>query len=45
MIKLKDGVGFKPSPADITENPKKLKFVEIEAAQTARVRSTTSMPP
>ena len=35
-IKLKDGVGFKPSPADIIENPKKLKIIEIEAAQTAR---------
>ena len=36
VIKLKDGVGFKPSPADIVENPKKLKIIEIEAAQTAR---------
>ena len=35
-IKLKDGVGFKPSPADIVANPKKLKIIEIEAAQTAR---------
>lgn len=36
LIKLKDGVGFKPSPLDITDNPKKLKFLEIEAAQTPR---------
>jgi D-methionine transport system substrate-binding protein len=36
VIKLKDGVGFKPSPADIVENPKKLKILEIEAAQTPR---------
>jgi D-methionine transport system substrate-binding protein len=36
IIKLKDGVGFKPTPADITANPKKLKIIEIEAAQTAR---------
>lgn len=36
VIKLKDGVGFKPSPADIVENPKKLKFLEVEAAQTPR---------
>ncbi len=36
IIKLKDGVGFKPTPADIVSNPKKLKIVEIEAAQTAR---------
>jgi D-methionine transport system substrate-binding protein len=36
IIKLKDGVGFKPSPADITANPKKIKVLEIEAAQTPR---------
>jgi len=35
-IKLKDGVGFKPSVADIVSNPKKLKIIEIEAAQTPR---------
>jgi D-methionine transport system substrate-binding protein len=37
LIKLKDGVGYKPTPLDITENAKKLKFVEIEAAQSPRV--------
>jgi len=36
IIKLKDGVGFKPSPADIISNPKKIKILEIEAAQTPR---------
>ncbi|KUL95014.1 hypothetical protein DK26_13275 [Bosea sp. WAO] len=36
VIKLKDGVGFKPTVADIVSNPKKLKIIEIEAAQTAR---------
>ncbi|MCP8937342.1 MetQ/NlpA family ABC transporter substrate-binding protein [Alsobacter sp. SYSU M60028] len=36
VIKLKPGVGFKPSAVDIVENPKKLKIVEIEAAQTPR---------
>lgn len=36
LIKLRDGVGFKPSVADITENPKKLKIVEIDAAQLPR---------
>jgi D-methionine transport system substrate-binding protein len=36
VLKLKDGVGFKPSIADITENTKKLKIVEIDAAQTPR---------
>lgn len=36
VIKLREGTGFKPSVADITDNPKKLKFVEVDAAQTAR---------
>lgn len=36
IIKLKPGVGTKPSVADITDNPKKLKIIEIEAAQTPR---------
>jgi len=35
-IKLKDGVGFKPTVLDIAENPKKLKFVEVDAAQSPR---------
>jgi D-methionine transport system substrate-binding protein len=37
LIKLKDNVGYKPTPLDIVENPKKVKFVEIEAAQGPRV--------
>jgi D-methionine transport system substrate-binding protein len=36
VLKLKDGVGFKPTVADIVENPKKLRIVEIDAAQTPR---------
>lgn len=36
VLKLKQGVGFKPTVADIVENPKKLKIVEVDAAQTAR---------
>jgi len=36
VIKLKDGVGFKPTVADITANPKKFKIIELEAAQTPR---------
>lgn len=36
IIKLRDGVGFKPSVADIIANPKKLKIVEIDAAQLPR---------
>jgi len=36
VIKLKPGTGFKPTVLDITENPKKLKIIEIEAGQTVR---------
>ena len=36
LIKLKDGVGFKATLGDITENPKGLKFNELEAAQLPR---------
>ncbi|MDX3807462.1 MetQ/NlpA family ABC transporter substrate-binding protein [Bosea thiooxidans] len=36
VLKLKDGVGFKPTVADITDNPKKLKILELDAAQTPR---------
>lgn len=36
IIKLKDGVGVKASVLDIVDNPKKLKFVEIDAAQLPR---------
>jgi D-methionine transport system substrate-binding protein len=36
VIKLKDGVGFKPTVLDIVSNPKKLKFIEIDAAQAPR---------
>jgi len=36
VIKLKPDVGFKPSVLDIVENPKKLRFIEIDAAQTPR---------
>ena len=36
IIKLKDGTGFKPKIADITDNPKKLKVVEVDAAQSPR---------
>lgn len=36
VIKLKPNVGFKPTVADIVENPKRLRFIEIDAAQTPR---------
>ncbi|AZS88342.1 ABC transporter substrate-binding protein [Streptomyces griseoviridis] len=36
LITLKDGVGSEATPQDIAENPKKLTFKEVEAAQTVR---------
>jgi D-methionine transport system substrate-binding protein len=36
LITLKPGVGNEATPADITGNPKHLKFKELEAAQTPR---------
>jgi D-methionine transport system substrate-binding protein len=33
LLKLKDGTGITPSVLDIAENPKKLKIVEVDAAQ------------
>src|ERR1700761_3559164 len=36
VLKLKPGVGFKPVVADITENPKNLKIVEVDAPKPAR---------
>ena len=36
VIKLKEGVGMKATPADVVENPKNLKFQELEAAQLPR---------
>jgi D-methionine transport system substrate-binding protein len=36
ILKLKPGVGYKPTVADIVENPKKFRIVEVDAAQTAR---------
>lgn len=36
LIKLKESVGFKATAADVAENPKHLKFKELEAAQLPR---------
>jgi D-methionine transport system substrate-binding protein len=36
VLKLKANVGFKPTVADIADNPMKLKIVEVDAAQTAQ---------
>lgn len=37
VIDLAEGVGLTPSPLDIAENPKNLKFTEVDAAQLPRV--------
>ena len=36
VLKLKEGVGFKPKVTDIIDNPRNFKIVEVDAAQTAR---------
>jgi D-methionine transport system substrate-binding protein len=36
LIKLKPDAGLKATPLDVTENPKKIKFVEVDAAQLPR---------
>ena len=36
LVKLKDGAGLKATPLDVVSNPKKLKFVELDAAQLPR---------
>ncbi|MFI8417522.1 MetQ/NlpA family lipoprotein [Serratia sp. NPDC078593] len=36
LITLKDGVGLLPTVLDVTDNPKKLKLVELEAPQLPR---------
>jgi len=36
LIKLKPNAGLKATPIDVVENPKKLKFIELDAAQLPR---------
>ena len=36
LIKLKPEAGLKATPLDVVDNPKKLKFVEVDAAQLPR---------
>ncbi|HMN78417.1 MAG TPA: MetQ/NlpA family ABC transporter substrate-binding protein [Burkholderiaceae bacterium] len=36
LVKLRDGVGILPTVRDIVDNPKKLRFREIDAAQLSR---------
>jgi D-methionine transport system substrate-binding protein len=43
LIKLADGVGLKPTVLDITDNPKKLDIVELDAAQLPRSLDDTDI--
>lgn len=36
VLKLRQGVGFKPAVADVVDNPKSFEIVEVDAAQTAK---------
>lgn len=36
LVKLKEGAGLKATPLDVVSNPRKLKFVELDAAQLPR---------
>lgn len=43
LIKLKAGVGVTATVADVVENPKNVKFVEVEAAQLPRALDDVSL--
>ncbi len=43
LIKLADGTGLTPSPLDVAENTKNLKFLELEAAQLPRALADTDV--
>jgi D-methionine transport system substrate-binding protein len=43
LITLKDGVGYAATVADITDNPKNLEIVELEAAQLVRSLEDTTI--
>lgn len=36
LLKLKEGAGLKATPLDVVANPKKLRFIELDAAQLPR---------
>ncbi|WP_245513405.1 MetQ/NlpA family ABC transporter substrate-binding protein [Enterovirga rhinocerotis] len=36
LIKLKPGIGLRATPLDVVDNPKRLRFVELDAAQIYR---------
>jgi len=41
LIKVNPAVGLKATPIDVVENPKKLRFIELDAAQLARSLADT----
>ncbi|WP_330646985.1 MetQ/NlpA family ABC transporter substrate-binding protein (plasmid) [Thioclava litoralis] len=43
LIKLADGTGLVPSTLDVVENPKKLSFLELDAAQLPRSLADTDI--
>jgi D-methionine transport system substrate-binding protein len=43
LIKLKDGAGVKATQRDVADNPKNLKFKELEAAQLPRSLDDTTL--
>ena len=43
LIKLKPNVGFTATPSDIIDNPKHLKFIELDAAQLPRSMRDVSL--
>lgn len=43
LLTLKDGAGLTATINDIKENPKKLKFQELEAAQVAKVKDEVAL--
>jgi D-methionine transport system substrate-binding protein len=42
LIKLRPGVGLKATPLDVAENPRKIRFIELDAAQLPRSLDDTA---
>ncbi|MDB5760346.1 MAG: methionine transporter substrate-binding protein [Burkholderia sp.] len=43
LLKLREGVDFRATQADIVDNPKKLKFTEVEGPQLVRVMNDVDL--
>lgn len=43
IITLADGVGLSPTPLDVTDNPKNVQFLELDAAQLPRALADTDI--